>query len=345
MPADTPLYSVRDPEHRSVRPRAPAGPPGPDGLDHQGTVVHRHGAPHTRSATERPARRRADGSASHRRTGGAVAGSPERPCSASTKRRSAATRAVQGSNVVRSGAPGRPIPPASPRRPRRPDRRRRSPVRPGVCPAARSWWPSSRPRRLRKPSTEAVASSTPPGTGAPAANAHTCSTSPTRNRARSRTCTACSIIGPPDRLRSVHHGTGGTLSSQPAGDQAHRPVLQQLACPRHRFGAAPVMPDPAQGGGLRDPVGHHRGDLLVRGQRLLHEQRHPRVEQRQLGRAVGEGRHADVHRIEFERQQLVDVRDRHHPVVLREPGCPVRVDVGGGDQSHVLELGEDRGMA
>jgi hypothetical protein len=71
-----------------------------------------------------------------------------------------------------------------------------------------------------------------------------------------------------------------------------------------------VVPRRRGQAGRADGVGHALRDGQVGGQRLLHEEGQPRLDDRQLQVAVGEGRHAQPHRVQPGHQQTAQVSGR-----------------------------------
>ena len=101
---------------------------------------------------------------------------------------------------------------------------------------------------------------------------------------------------------------------------------EQLPGARHRLRAAPVVADAGQHARTAQARGDRLGGGQVRGERLLHEHRHPGVRHLHLGRglrgAVRERRHADVHGVQALREQGPDVVDRRGAELRRRRPPP-----------------------
>jgi hypothetical protein len=102
-------------------------------------------------------------------------------------------------------------------------------------------------------------------------------------------------------------------------------------------------------GGGRDPgVGDGRGHLLggpqVGGQRLLHEERQPRAQHRELRLAVREGRHAQPHRVRSAAEQGVQVGDLGHVQLPGQRVAGSGLGVADADELDVVEAGQGAGV-
>jgi hypothetical protein len=82
------------------------------------------------------------------------------------------------------------------------------------------------------------------------------------------------------------------------------------------------------------------GGLRCRGQRFLHEERHPRGQHGGLGHAVRERRHADIRRIEPGGQQLANIRERPAAGVAGQRRRRVRDDIGDPSEVNIREAAE-----
>jgi hypothetical protein len=156
---------------------------------------------------------------------------------------------------------------------------------------------------------------------------------------------ACSTTCPPERSRRVHHGHGRDLV-QPGADDELRGRGGQ--CPARPVDAVEVAPVVARGreqprGG--DPRAEVLGHLEPRGERLLHEERDPALDEQRLGRSVCERRYADVHRVGRDRvEQLRKACEGGAPGRPGQRRCGFWARIGHAGERDVRKLRQDGGV-